>query len=82
MSEWPVWRDIKDKPENIPGQYHSRTVILCMTDDRWAIERSFDEHASPFCLGHVSNGHWRPNGGNGNFDSRYKAWCELPELPQ
>lgn len=79
MSEW---HPITEKPENIPGELHSRDVILCLNDERFQIERSFYKHASPFVIGHVSNGHWRPNGGNGNFDSRYKAWCELPEPPK
>lgn len=31
-------------------------------------------------IAHVSNGHWRPEGGNGNFDKRMVGWTELPKM--
>lgn len=28
------------------------------------------------------DGHWRPEGGNGNFDKYITHWMPLPELPR
>jgi uncharacterized protein DUF551 len=32
-------------------------------------------------FGEISLGHWRPEGGNGNFDSYVRAWMPLPRVP-
>jgi hypothetical protein len=32
-------------------------------------------------FGEISCGHWRPDGGNGNFDDRVTHWQELPAPP-
>ena len=32
-------------------------------------------------IGEVSCGHWRPEGGNGNFDDAITYWMPLPQAP-
>ena len=32
-------------------------------------------------FGEIVNGHWRPEGGNGNFDDRVTSWRPLPSAP-
>lgn len=32
-------------------------------------------------IGEISCGHWRPEGGNGNFDADITHWMPLPEPP-
>lgn len=70
------WRDPKDKPPHLPGQHHSEDVLLCMKRRGYV---DGDDHG--IRLGHVSLGHWRPRGGNGNFDDDVLAWMPLPALP-
>lgn len=41
--------------------------------------RSFNEWRPEF--GEISLGHWRPDGGNGNFDNDVLHWMPLPEPP-
>jgi len=39
-------------------------------------------HDSFYSLfGEISCGHWRPEGGNGNFDDRVSYWSALPKPP-
>jgi len=33
-------------------------------------------------FGEISCGHWRPEGGNGNFDSHVSHWMPVPEGPK
>jgi hypothetical protein len=33
-------------------------------------------------VGEVSCGHWRPEGGNGNFDGDITHWMPFPEAPK
>ena len=69
------WRDPKDKPPHLPGEHHSEDVLLCMKRARgWVDEQRFK-------IGHVSIGHWRPTGGNGNFDDDVQGWMPLPAAP-
>ena len=64
------WRDPKDKPQNLPGEHHSEDVLIVMRD-------AWDKKLS--CrIGHVSLGHWRPSGGNGNFDDAVFGWMPMP----
>jgi len=32
-------------------------------------------------FGEINCGHWRPDGGNGNFDDRVSHWQPVPEAP-
>ncbi len=32
-------------------------------------------------FGEINCGHWRPEGGNGNFDDRVTHWMRLPDSP-
>lgn len=66
----PAWRDPKDKPPHLPGEHHSEDVLLQMKPD------GIDGTA--IRVGHVSCGHWRPGGGNGNFDDDVLGWMPLP----
>ena len=66
------WRSPLDKPENLPGEYHSEDVLICMKPRAWVDEQ-------PIKIGHVSCGHWRPAGGNGNFDDDILGWMPLPK---
>lgn len=69
------WRDPKDKPPHLPGEAHSENVLICMKTRGWIDE-------NPIKIGHVSCGHWRPVGSNGNFDNDVAGWMPLPPLPQ
>ncbi len=73
LPDGPSWRKAEDKPEHLPGEYHSRPVLLLMKANRWA-----DNDWGRIKIGHVSIGHWRPAGGNGNFDDDVEGWMELP----
>jgi len=47
----------------------------------------FKESAPDGCffearIGERRVGHWRPEGGNGNFDDRVSHWMPIPPLPQ
>ena len=33
-------------------------------------------------MAEISTGHWRPKGGNGNFDEYVTHWMPLPEPPK
>ena len=70
------WRDPKDKPPNLPGEHHSQDVLLKMNPRRMLGD---DDHG--IRIGHVSCGHWRPSGGNGNFDADVLGWMPLPSYP-
>lgn len=70
-----TWRDPKDKPPHLPGEHHSADVLICMRTD--------PIRGEAIRIGHVSLGHWRPRGGNGNFDADVLGWMPLPApLPQ
>ena len=71
QSSGPNWRSPKDKPANLPGEHHSENVLIVMRDwvDRGPVVK----------IGHVSLGHWRPAGGNGNFDNDVLGWMPLPD---
>lgn len=69
-----AWRSPKDKPPHLPGEHHSQDVLLLMKK-RGLID---DQRIK---IGHVSVGHWRPSGGNGNFDDDVEGWMPLPSLP-
>jgi len=70
----PSWLSPKDKPAHLPGEHHSEDVLIVMIDS-WS-------HQPAIRIGHVSLGHWRPSGGNGNFDDDVIAWMPLPALPK
>lgn len=74
-ADQPTWRDPKDKPAHLPGEHHSEDVLLLMKD--WT-----EPVGKAYRIGHVSLGHWRPNGGNGNFDDDVLAWMPLPSAPE
>ena len=67
------WRDPKDKPPHLPGEHHSQDVLLLMKSQ----SRVDDGHG--LRIGHVSLDHWRPHGGNGNFDDDVIGWMPLPD---
>ncbi len=71
----PNWLDPTDKPPHLPGEHHSQNVLLLMKKrgGMWEEER--------IRIGHVSCGHWRPSGGNGNFDDDVEGWMPLPPTP-
>lgn len=69
-----IWRDPKDKPPHLPGEHHSQSVLLLMKRHGWIDEERIK-------IGHVSVGHWRPSGGNGNFDDDVEGWMPLPSVP-
>lgn len=74
--ECKTWRDPKDKPPHLPGKHHSQDVLLLMNPRRTL---GFDDHG--IRIGHVWCGHWRPSGGNGNFDADVLGWMPLPDKP-
>ena len=62
------WRT--DKPTHLLGEHHSEDVLILFKSavDKKPVVR----------IGHVSLGHWRPEGGNGNFDDNVLGWMPLP----
>ena len=70
------WRDPKDKPPHLPGEHHSEDVLIAMKP-----RALFGEEDHGIRIGHVSLGHWRPAGGNGNFDDDVLGWMPLPPSP-
>ena len=73
----PIWRDAKDKPPHMPGEHHSEAVLILMKEHGY-IDRDWGR----IKIGHVSCGHWRPAGGNGNFDDDVEGWMPMPQEPQ
>ena len=65
------WIPSTRKPPHLPGEHHSADVLIRM--------KAYQPDDHGICIGHVSLGHWRPNGGNGNFDNEVIEWMPLPK---
>lgn len=75
VSDTPRWRDPKDKPPHLLGEHHSEDVLLAMKP-----RMMFGDKDHGIRIGHVSCGHWRPNGANGDFDDDVLGWMPLPSF--
>jgi len=73
MSEWISVKDSLPDESTLDKQNFVLTWFRgtgWKDHDPWQVE-----------IGEISSGHWRPRGGNGNFDDRVTHWMPLPEPP-
>lgn len=69
------WISVKDRLP-IESVLDKPNVVLAWFN--WG--RPNDWHR-PHQMAELINGHWRPCGGNGNFDDYVTHWMPLPEPP-
>jgi len=57
------------------------TERLPLNDELVMIWFEWGMHEKRVAFGRRVNGHWRPEGGNGNFDDSVNWWMPLPAAP-
>ena len=81
---WEAWLARAEQSSEAPPQWITVTEKLPITNHRvliwFRLERNPEKWGPLF--GEISCGHWRPEGGNGNFDEYVSHWMEAPSKPE